>query len=147
MTGPVGNEAQVTVGYTVARLYRARPKWRAPTLWTVSGLLSALIILTPVFTILAFLFAPASENWSHLTDTVLIDYINNSLLLMFGVALGAGSIGVTTAWLTSMYRFPGRGFDLGTAFAAGDACVYHRLHLHRYARSQRASADRAARLV
>ncbi len=110
MTGPVGNEAQVTVGYTVARLYRARPKWRAPTLWTVSGLLSALIILTPVFTILAFLFAPASENWSHLTDTVLIDYINNSLLLMFGVALGAGSIGVTTAWLTSMYRFPGRGF-------------------------------------
>ena len=27
---------------------------------------------------------------------------------MCGVALGAGSMGVTTAWLTSMYNFPGR---------------------------------------
>ena len=27
---------------------------------------------------------------------------------MFGVAIGAGSIGVPIAWLTSMYRFPGK---------------------------------------
>ena len=81
-----------------------------PTLWTISGALTALVIATPILTIVAFLFAPASENWSHLVDTVLADYVTNSLLLMLGVAAGAGSIGVTTAWLTSMYSFPGRKF-------------------------------------
>jgi iron(III) transport system permease protein len=86
-----------------------RKIFKLPTLWTVSGAAVALVILTPILTIVAFLFAPASENWPHLVDTVLADYIRNSLVLMFGVALGAGSIGITTAWLTSMYSFPGRG--------------------------------------
>jgi len=66
-----------------------------------------LILLVPIGAICIYLFAP-SENWSHLVDTVLLEYVVNSLWLMFGVTLGAGSIGVTTAWLTSMYRFPGR---------------------------------------
>ena len=78
--------------------------------WSVAGVCVALIVLTPVLTIAAFALIPASDNWSHLVDTVLADYVTNSILLMTGVALGAGSIGVTTAWLTSMYHFPGRRF-------------------------------------
>ena len=81
------------------------PRWNR---WTFAGLLLALIILTPTITIVGFLFAPASENWPHLVSTVLPEYVTNSLMLLVGVALGAGSIGVTTAWLTSMYEFPGR---------------------------------------
>ena len=92
-----------------ARALTALRRARATsTVWSLGGVLIALMIATPVLTVVSYLFAPASENWSHLVDTVLVDYTVNSLLLMFGVALGAGSIGVTTAWLTSMYRFPGR---------------------------------------
>ena len=81
---------------------------RSLTAWMLVNGGITLIILTPIITICAYLFAPASENWSHLVNTVLPDYVKNSLILMIGVTLGAGSIGVTTAWLTSMYQFPGR---------------------------------------
>ncbi len=79
-----------------------------PSGWTLAAAVVALIIATPILTILGFLFYPGSGTWQHLADTVLADYVINSLLLMLGVAAGAGSIGICTAWLTSMYSFPGR---------------------------------------
>jgi iron(III) transport system permease protein len=51
-----------------------------------------------------------SATWSHLADTVLPDYILNSLWLCLGVGTGVGIVGVTTAWLTAMHDFPGRRF-------------------------------------
>ncbi len=80
-------------------------RWPSP--WTTAATLTALLVMTPILTVLGYLFHPGSGTWQHLADTVLGDYIRNSLLLMAGVAVGAGSIGITTAWLTSMYRFPG----------------------------------------
>ncbi len=74
----------------------------------MAAALAALVVMTPILTVLGYLFHPGTGTWQHLADTVLGDYIRNSLLLMAGVAFGAGSIGITTAWLTSMYRFPGR---------------------------------------
>lgn len=86
------------------RNFRSLP---LPSSWTVIAALMTTIFLVPIGAICLYLFAP-SENWSHLVDTVLVEYVINSLWLMFGVTIGAGSIGVTTAWLTSMCRFPGR---------------------------------------
>ena len=51
-----------------------------------------------------------SATWSHLSQTVLPEYILNSLWLCLGVGLGVGVIGVATAWLTAMHDFPGRRF-------------------------------------
>ena len=51
-----------------------------------------------------------SATWSHLVQTVLPEYILNSLWLCLGVGVGVGSLGVTTAWLTAMHEFPGRRF-------------------------------------
>lgn len=48
--------------------------------------------------------------WQHLVDTVLADYISNSLILMLGVSIGTLTIGISTAWLTSICEFPGRKF-------------------------------------
>ena len=76
--------------------------------WLVATVMVACVILLPIMTICAYLFAPPSDNWGHLVDTVLPAYIRNSIWLMIGVTFGAGSIGVTTAWLISMYQFPGR---------------------------------------
>lgn len=68
----------------------------------------ALLLAIPVMVILASLALPASSTWQHLTDTVLTEYISNSLILAIGVMLGTLLIGTTTAWLTTMCRFPGR---------------------------------------
>jgi len=70
----------------------------------------SLLFSIPVLTVFATSFQTDSGSgvWSHLVDTVLKDYISNSLLLMFGVTIGTLFIGVSTAWLTSICDFPGR---------------------------------------
>ncbi len=69
----------------------------------------ALLLMLPMLVVLGYVFVPAGEVWSHLVETVLQDYIINSLLLMLGVAIGTLVLGVGAAWLTSMCSFPGRG--------------------------------------
>ncbi|MET0004901.1 MAG: iron ABC transporter permease [Candidatus Thiodiazotropha sp.] len=76
--------------------------------WSVAVLSLALLLAVPVIVVLSYLFEPAGEVWRHLADTVLQDYVINSLLLMVGVAIGVLLLGVSTAWLTSMCQFPGR---------------------------------------
>ncbi len=98
---------QLTTDHS-APLAPLRFAFRRPSGWTLSAAFVALIIATPILTVLGFLFYPSGDTWQHLVDTVLADYVTNSLLLMLGVAVGAGSIGICTAWLTSMYSFPGR---------------------------------------
>ena len=70
----------------------------------VIGLLMAL----PVLVVLGFVLQPFNENWQHLYDNLLGEYISNSLLLMLGVTVGVLSMGIITAWLTSTCEFPGR---------------------------------------
>jgi iron(III) transport system permease protein len=71
-------------------------------------LLVAVVLSLPVMVIAGFLLVPATEVWQHLADTVLTDYISNSLLLMLGVSIGTIALGVSSAWLTAMCQFPGR---------------------------------------
>lgn len=81
---------------------------RPARLWRVGLFLTAAIISIPVLVIIASLGQPFSEVWRHLLDTVLSDYITNSVLLMLGVGSGTLLLGVSTAWLTAMCDFPGR---------------------------------------
>lgn len=81
---------------------------RLPRLLTVFSVLLALVLALPVIVVLLNLLAPATDTWRHLVATVLGEYVINSLLLMLGVALGVIVGGVSTAWLTTMCRFPGR---------------------------------------
>ena len=76
--------------------------------WQWGILVITLLFAVPVFTVFSFVFYGANETWQHLLDTVLQDYILNSLILMLGVSIGTLSMGITTAWLTSICRFPGR---------------------------------------
>lgn len=77
-------------------------------LWDGATLGVALLMALPVLVIAAFVFQPVNDNWHHLAENLLADYVGNSLVLMIGVAAGVLSIGVITAWLTSMCEFPGR---------------------------------------
>lgn len=86
----------------------AKPARRFPS-WVLIAVCVAAVIATPILSILVYLALPSdTDTWQHLVDTVLADYVSNSLILMLGVAFSAGSMGVVCAWLTSMYSFPGR---------------------------------------
>ena len=78
--------------------------------WQLGVFLITLLFAIPVITVFSFVFYGVSDAWQHLVDTVLADYVMNSLILMAGVTLGTLSIGITTAGLTSLCDFPGRRF-------------------------------------
>ncbi len=79
-----------------------------PEPWALATLATALLLMLPVLSVMSFVFHPAGEVWRHLARTVLADYVINSLALMCGVAVGTVVLGVSTAWLTTLCRFPGR---------------------------------------
>jgi len=76
--------------------------------WNTSIITTTLLLAIPLVVVVANIFVPAGEVWRHLAATVLQDYVLNSLLLMFGVAIGSLILGVGTAWLVSVTEFPGR---------------------------------------
>ena len=69
-------------------------------------LLLCLLLCAPLLVVLQSVLQPDWQLWQHLTSTVLPDYLQNSLLLAFGVGTGALFIGTTLAWLVVFYRFP-----------------------------------------
>lgn len=78
---------------------------------TMVAVLIALLIAAPVVSVLSNVFVGGTgATWGHLADTVLGEFALNTVLLCVGVGLGVGSIGVTSAWLTTMLDFPGRRF-------------------------------------
>lgn len=78
-----------------------------PDRWTLAVLALALVLALPTLFVLSSLFRDARAIWQHLATTVLPRYILNSGWLMLGVGLGVLGIGIGTAWLVSLCRFPG----------------------------------------
>ena len=74
--------------------------------WFGYALILFSIILLPVYTILIEVFEASNDNWEHLKETVLQDYVINSLILTLGVSFGSLLLGIPTAWLTSVCSFP-----------------------------------------
>ena len=71
----------------------------------ISSVFLTLLISAPALIIFLYLFMGDSENWEHLKETLLFEYIFNSLYIMIGVAILTSIIGFTTAYLTSLYTF------------------------------------------
>ncbi|WP_415900258.1 ABC transporter permease [Neptuniibacter sp. QD48_11] len=73
-----------------------------------SSFVVTFLLLMPIAVIVGFVFNGSADVFSHLYNTVLADYVSNSLLLMLGVGFGVLLLGIPTAWLTSVCEFPGR---------------------------------------
>ena len=76
--------------------------------WQVGGLLIACAIALPIVAVAWLAVLPSENIWPHLFETVLWGYIDTTLRLMLGVAIGSVVIGVGTAWLVTTTEFPGR---------------------------------------
>lgn len=79
-------------------------------IWSVFSFLFVLgIILSNLLVFTSLLQAP-SENWQHIKEYLLADYISNTLLLITFTGLFTFLIGTSLAWLISFYDFPLRNF-------------------------------------
>lgn len=78
--------------------------------WTLTAALIAGLVMVPIAVVLASLLTPASEVWDHLATHVLPGLLINTVWLVCGVVIGVTLLGVTLAWLTAVYEFPGRRF-------------------------------------
>lgn len=86
----------------------ARLQWST---LTVAAVVVAVLIAAPVLSVFSNVFiGETGDTWAHLADTVLGEFMWNTVVLCIGVGLGVSSIGVTSAWLTTMLDFPGRRF-------------------------------------
>ena len=62
----------------------------------------------PLFFLLVESLQGDSEVFTHLWNTVLWDYISNTVLLVLGVGLLSCLIALPLGWLTAYCRFPGK---------------------------------------
>ena len=93
-----------------ARALRAwRARRRVSPAWGAIALVLTGIMMLPVLTV-AILAVSTQENiWPHLMRTVLPASLRDTVLLLTGVGVLVLAMGTGAAWLTTMYRFPGRG--------------------------------------
>ncbi|MFM5566977.1 ABC transporter permease [Aeromonas veronii] len=76
--------------------------------WMTGSWAIALLLGLPVIALLFSAFSAEGELFRHLADTVLLDYLGNTLGLVVGVVLLSLLFGVPTAWLVAMCQVPGR---------------------------------------
>ncbi|TCP57916.1 iron(III) transport system permease protein [Tumebacillus sp. BK434] len=78
--------------------------------WWLISLAGVAVILLPIFSILLTMFSAPSENWAHIRDYLLADYVLETLTVVGLTALFTTLIGVGLAWLVAAYDFPGKRF-------------------------------------
>lgn len=84
--------------------------WRLPRPdgWTLGALVIGAVVLAPLVSVLWLALHPTENIWPHLASTVLPRYLRTTFEMMTGVGLLTAVAGTGTAWLVSMYDFPGR---------------------------------------
>ena len=68
------------------------------------------MLFAPILALAIEAISEPSPSFQHLIDTVLWDYIKNSVFLVLGVCLMTVIWGLPSAWLTVRYEFPCRRF-------------------------------------
>src|SRR5215470_7212751 len=84
------------------------PSASRPRPLDVGALILAVLVAIPIASVCASLFTGLSPVFTHLAETVLVEYIVNTLSLVVLVVIGVLIIGVPAAWLTSCCEFGGR---------------------------------------
>ena len=77
-------------------------------LWQAKVWLTALLLVLPVLALVYEASLPDDDVFSQLWDTVLWDYIVNTISLVVLVGLLSLLFGLPVAWLIAMCKFPGR---------------------------------------
>ncbi|KXO10589.1 Ferric iron ABC transporter, permease protein [Moritella sp. JT01] len=76
--------------------------------WHSSSWFIAIMLALPIAALFYQAIGPSADVFQHLIDTVLLDYVQNTLALVFLVCLISSIIALPAAWLIAMCNFPGR---------------------------------------
>jgi len=76
--------------------------------WSLAALVISLLALAPIAAIAILALQSSGDTWPHLVANVLPRAVQRTLTLMAGVGVLSLVIGTGTAWMVTMYRFPGR---------------------------------------
>lgn len=90
------------------RLRRRALPWLHLDGWTLGVLLLTALIAAPLVTVFVLAASPSDNIWQHLASTVLPRYIRTTIYLMAATGIGTAVIGIGTAWLVTLCRFPGK---------------------------------------
>ena len=74
--------------------------------WWIISLVGAVVILLPILFIFSSIFQEPNENWLHIRQYLLGNYVANTLTLVVLTSIFTAFLGVTLAWLIAAYDFP-----------------------------------------
>ena len=97
-------------------------------LWFFGSVTIALIVALPIITVFYSFFLETSDYLILLKNTFLLEYINNSFVILFSVLTITFIIGVSSAYFVSFYEFPFSNFfswALILAFAVPGLSLIH----------------------
>ena len=75
-------------------------------IWFFSSFIIALIVALPIITIFFSFFSETSDYFTVLKNTFLLDYVNNSFIILISVLSITFLLGVISAYFISFYEFP-----------------------------------------
>ena len=78
-----------------------------PDRWSVGAVVIAALVVMPIAAVVLIALRPDENIWPHLVSTTLPRYFKNSVFLVVFVGIIAACVGTFTAWMVTMYRFPG----------------------------------------
>lgn len=78
--------------------------------WWIISLVGAVVILLPILFIFSSIFQDANENWIHIRQFLLKNYVANTIILVVLTGIFTAFLGVTLAWIVAAYDFPLRRF-------------------------------------
>ena len=75
-------------------------------IWFFGSMMIALVVAMPIITVFFSFFYESSNYFNLLKETFLIEYIFNSLTILFFVVVFTFTLGVFSAYFISFYEFP-----------------------------------------
>ena len=79
-------------------------------IWYISSLFVTIIVSIPIITVFTSFFSVTTDYWVLMSETFLLNYISNSLILLLGVLLLSAFFGITASYFVSFFNFPGVNF-------------------------------------
>ena len=76
-------------------------------IWNILSIIVSLFIFLPILLII-FNATAESNNWLHIKENLLFNYVFSTLYLVIGVGIISTVIGVGCAWFVTCYNFVGR---------------------------------------
>src|SRR5499427_8655692 len=82
-------------------------RWQAPAFGAMA-VAAGLVAITPLASLIVLAFGETGDLWAHLARYVIPAALAQTALLLAGVAVVTIIIGASTAWLVTIFAFPGR---------------------------------------